>query len=341
MEDFLSNLVTDFFGTEISNAVVTQENIQNHFNRAFTHKTFIKQSDQKNDYEVYEKIGDAQLKISFLTWLKHLFNDKIKEPKYYDMLESYFTSKIYLANLSDELGLSEHILTNEKLSVDIKEDVFEAFVASLMFAVDDSYQPGLGMVYAMKWVHMVYDKFARPLIREDNLDFFKQNRSKLNELFDFFKWGNAKISHSEQEGTYYVVIKTPNVGPPKDVRDRIIGKGSGKTKVEAEEEAAKVAINTIGFYIREIRNAPEYFDSLRHIATNQMVSTFKQDWNKVIQKSGYSDVILKIGHVYNRTTYVAEIRGRQFGVTYFKTMSVGHGKMLHEAITSAIGKYLK
>lgn len=346
LDNFIPSFLRKYFSEEIVEKIATKDIITNHFDRAFVHKSFVGQEGHANDYEIYEKIGDAQLKMSFLHWLKSLFGDKVTEPKYFDRLESYFTGKQYLKNLTDILGFTPYILSthtsNEDIFDDIKEDVFEAFVGALVFAFDEGLGVrGIGLVYCMEWIHKVYNEHARDSIRLENLDYFKQNRSKLNEIFNFFGWGNPKYSLTSIENKYFASVMGPSeVGTPRDIADRIIGTGKGGSKVESEEQAAGVAINTLAIHIVEIRNISEYFDTLKVLSGEKYVAGMKSKWAEVKKKAsreGYDDLMMKVGSK-GRSTYKAEIRGRKEG--RFRTLNTFIGNTLMKSVKGVIGKFM-
>ncbi len=89
------------------------------FRKAFTHKSV----DINENYEVLELLGDSKLESAFNDYLYHKF-PQVTSPAVFTTLITYYLSKNKLAELSDKLGLSKFIITNETISTTDKEDIF-------------------------------------------------------------------------------------------------------------------------------------------------------------------------------------------------------------------------
>lgn len=198
-------------------------NIDN-FRLAFTHPSY----DSKHNYERLEFLGDSVLNLA----ITHILYDKyahLKEGELSKKRISFINGKI-LAKVGKELNLHKWInlgkaeekdFGNEKDS--IIADVFEAFI---------------GAIYLEKGIDFVIDWIkGRFKLFENSKEVFKDYKSLLQEYIQTKKSKLPEYIVEKEEGkdhnkTFYVRLILSN---------EKIFYGVGKTKKNAEQEAAKKA----------------------------------------------------------------------------------------------------
>jgi len=204
---------------------------------ALSHRSFALSS--KNDIlasnERYEFLGDALLGFVVGEFLFHRYPDR--QEGELSRLKSLLISRKALKEAADRIGLSEHLLlsrseekTGGRTRFSINTNAFEALIAAIY--LDGGYAPAKRFIDA----HVL--TLLDTLLSEE--DFFNY-KSKLLELVQ---------AQGDEAPRYSVVSET---GPDHDKTFEISvgfwgktqGTGSGKTKKEAEQAAARAAIESL------------------------------------------------------------------------------------------------
>jgi len=148
-------------------------------------------------------------------------------------MRSNYVCKQALYTYSTELGFDEYIkfgvgaeLTIREMD-SVKSDVFEAFIGALYL--------DQGLEVVKKFLNQT----VIPHIKNQDV-FFYDYKSELKELCDQDNWTVS-----------YVLIK--DEGPPHNktftmavkINSKIFGKGTGGSKKEAEQNAAKIALTKL------------------------------------------------------------------------------------------------
>lgn len=201
----------------------------NLYKAAFSHSSYVNEHKAKNDYERLEFLGDAVLDLVVADYL--FSNHKEDEGEMTKVRASYVCENANYCYATG-LGLSQYILVghgeqkeNGNLKKAIVADIFEALMGAIY--VD------LGYATARK----VILKVILPYIEDPNVTFFSDYKSSLQEYVQ-----------TEQKSLEYNLVNEE--GPAHDKRftvevkvDNIVyGVGIGTSKKEAEQEAAKVAL---------------------------------------------------------------------------------------------------
>ncbi len=200
----------------------------NLYKTAFSHSSYVNEHKVKNDYERLEFLGDAVLDLVVADYL--FTNHKDTEGEMTKVRASYVCEN---ANYSyaNSLHLQKYILVGNGES---KEGMKKAIVADIFEALIGAIYIDLGYATARKTIL----KVIVPFIEDPNTTFFSDYKSTLQEYVQ-----------TEQKSLEYKLIKEE--GPAHDKRftievtiDGIIyGEGIGTSKKEAEQEAARKALN--------------------------------------------------------------------------------------------------
>lgn len=122
--------------------------------KAFTHETV--DVNILNNYENYEKLGDAFVAAAFNLYVYNYFDGNIDETAMTNYKNQYM-AKIYQADLSRFMKLGDWIRLSsvENRGNNIYEDAFESFNGALHM-VGDRVRPGFGYVLVRKLIDLLF-----------------------------------------------------------------------------------------------------------------------------------------------------------------------------------------
>ncbi len=202
------------------------------YKNAFSHSSYVNEHKAKNDYERLEFLGDAVLDLVVADYLYTHYKET--EGEMTKVRASYVCENANYCYATG-LGLSKYILVGhgeQKEGGNFKKaivaDIFEALMGAIYIDLGFS------------TVRNVILKVVVPYIEDPNVTFFSDYKSSLQEYVQ-----------TEQKSLEYKLVNEE--GPAHDKRftvdvviDNIVyGTGVGTSKKEAEQEAAKVALNKL------------------------------------------------------------------------------------------------
>lgn len=218
-------LLEKYLGVTIKNSEL--------FKLALTHPSYNADAKTKHqDYERLEFMGDAVISfcVADLIYKSHPEMDQGIMSK----LRSYLVKGHTLAEYARKLHLFEFIRVGNSISTDqvkksdkILEDVFEALV---------------GAIYLDNGIDVVY-KYLKKIFKEDvvntNQDAITDYKTRLQE----------EMQAEHRDSVHYELVS--QIGPAHDrtftvnvlFENIVLGTGTGKSKKNAEEAAAKDALN--------------------------------------------------------------------------------------------------
>ena len=200
---------------------------------AFTHPSFANEHKLKFDYERLEFLGDA-----ILDFLVGEFIYKTKHIQEGDMtkLRAKFVCEQANGDYTEELNLHSCLMVGkgakmqgEDTKISVLGNLFESFLGALYL--------DLGMEEARRILEII----VFPKIITNSMEFFTDYKSKLQEY----------IQAESRKGVEYVVINEKGPAHAKTVEVVVmhegtrLGKGIGKTKKDAEQQAAKNALKIL------------------------------------------------------------------------------------------------
>ena len=202
------------------------------YERAFSHSSYANEHKAKQDYERLEFLGDAVLDLVVADYL--FFNKKETEGEMTKVRASYVCENA-LYEYSIKMGLNDYIKVGHgeeigggKYKKAIVADIFESLMGAIY--VD------LGYATARR----VILKIVVPYIEDESVVFFSDYKSALQEAVQ-----------TDKKSVHYNLVSES--GPAHDklftvevvVDDIVYGKGTAGSKKEAEQEAAKVALDKL------------------------------------------------------------------------------------------------
>ncbi len=209
-----------------------EPNNEDYYKIAFTHSSYAIVHRLKYDYERLEFLGDSILNMLVAEYLYK------KYPKYGEgkltKLRANFVCQSALINYSHDLGLDEYLrvsademnLTENEIQA-ITSDIFESFLGALFL--------DQGLRYTKRFISKIIFRYI-----DDEKIFFYDYKSELKEYCDSHEMkieyevtGEEGVPHDK---TFIVVVH---------LNDEEMGEGTGKNKKEAEQAAAKEAIEKL------------------------------------------------------------------------------------------------
>lgn len=205
---------------------------------ALTHRSTLgdlKPGADRITYERLEFLGDSVLALVTSDFLIRSFPDENEGQL--TKKKSLLVSKGVLAKKAEEIGIKQHIILSEsaaKGGVAEQDSVLTAALEALIGAI---YVDG-GMEKARSFVE---DMLL------DNIDEFLEHRDHINYKSIIQEWSQSKFRSYPR----YAVRST--TGPEHDkiflvevkVGGKVVGKGRGKSKKDAEQMAAKEALHGV------------------------------------------------------------------------------------------------
>lgn len=196
---------------------------------------------QEESNERFEFLGDSILGKVVASYLFERYPDE--NEGFLTKMRTKLVNGKMLAYLSDIVGLKKYILLSKQIeegdgrnSVNILEDVFEAFIAAIFI---DFEQQGDEMTKT--WIINVLETsldFAE-LIRQNTnykdtlLKYFQQNYNYIPKFYE------VKVENINGHKQYTICLK--------DDKDNVISVGKGATKKDAENDASKNALNEYAY----------------------------------------------------------------------------------------------
>ncbi len=207
---------------------ITPKNLE-YYRLAFSHSSYVNEKHLKDSYERLEFLGDAVLDLVMSDYLYNHFHiqegDMTKIRANYVCENACFT---YASNLNFsnyiKVGHGEE-LEGGRFKKVILADIFEAFMGAIY--LDLGYDTARTVIL----------NIITPYIEEKTTIFFQDYKSSLQELVQTDRrsvhYELVEESGPAHQKTFKMVVK---------IDDIIYGTGIGSSKKEAEQEAAKNAL---------------------------------------------------------------------------------------------------
>ena len=220
--------IEQLVGTKIKNLDLYQ--------KAFTHKSALKEYEQLNEsFETLEFIGDSVLGFVITKFLFDQYESK--QEGFLTKARTKLVRGETLANIAKILGLEKMVVMDEKgmrngwnNNPKILEDVFEALIGALYM--------DLGLLHAKEFVLRIYNDrkyIDLNLIMVD--DNFKDHLMRYCQLNNWQLPAYRVSGH--HEGIFYIDIY---------VNGQFMSRGAAKSKKQAEQNAAKLFFEQLKKY---------------------------------------------------------------------------------------------
>lgn len=204
----------------------------NLYTLAFSHSSYVNEKHLKADYERLEFLGDAVLDLVISDYLYNHYN--IQEGDMTKIRANYVCENACFTYASD-LNFSKYIkvghgeeLEGGRYKKVILADIFEAFMGAIY--LDLGYEE----------VKRVLLKIIGPYIEDQNTVFFSDYKSSLQELVQTDQ-RSLHYELMEEKGPSHQKVFTMAV----KIDNIVYGIGTAGSKKEAEQEAAKSALEKL------------------------------------------------------------------------------------------------
>lgn len=211
-------------------------NNQRLFDQAFTHRSYLNEAKEKIDSnERLEFLGDSIL--SFVI-SDYLFNEyKTFNEGTLTNLRSLLVNKKSLAAVARELDFGKFLKLSKgeeeskgRESQSLLSDAYEAFVGAVFL--------DQGITQARSFIYKTLVPRARAIVEANT---FKDPKSLLQENIQAQKLQSPLYKVLDEQGPAHARVFTVGVF----VNEKKLGEGRGKSKQEAEEKAARLALGTM------------------------------------------------------------------------------------------------
>jgi ribonuclease III len=220
--------IEQLVGTKIKNLDLYQ--------KAFTHKSALKEYEQLNEsFETLEFIGDSVLGFVITKFLFDQYESK--QEGFLTKARTKLVRGETLANIAKILGLEKMVVMDEKgmrngwnNNPKILEDVFEALIGAIYM--------DLGLLHAKEFVLRIYND---PKYIDLNLIMIDDNfKDHLMRYCQLNNWQLPEYRVSgHHEGIFYIDIY---------VNGQFMSRGAAKSKKQAEQNAAKLFFEQLKKY---------------------------------------------------------------------------------------------
>jgi len=204
--------------------------------QALTHRSFAAENNQEKDNERLEFLGDAVLELT----ISHILYEKFPSLSEGELtkMRAGLVNELSLADLSNSISLGDYIRLGKG-----EEKSGGREKASIL---SDTMEAILGAIYLDGGFKKVFDVIKRLFMHKIEQKNFEQKPLKdYKSMLQEFTQANSHVLPT------YKVLEAK--GPDHDkhftvglwLNRKLISKGKGKSKKEAEQQAAKKALETL------------------------------------------------------------------------------------------------
>lgn len=279
------------------NVNIEKINKMEYFKQCFIHKSYCKKSIyppeileaakkelgnpkdllelQDSSYERIEYFGDRVLKVIVSMYLFHRYPKQ--DEGFMSRLQTKLEDKKNLAIMSKEMGLNKFFIISIQIEMangrnldKYHEDVFESFIGALFLS--NGLEPCLYLVVNL--LETLID-YSEKLYCDNNY------KDRLLRLHHENKWAFPQYVTIHFEGPpnkrkYIVGVKKENPSSDENIETLCIAFGLGKSKKEAEQNAAKMSL-----IINNILNKDQYSNS----------DIYYPNWDKIKNYDGVHNIL--------------------------------------------------
>ncbi|CAM3753578.1 ribonuclease III [Alkalicoccus chagannorensis] len=204
--------------------------------QAFTHSSYVNEHRIRphDDNERLEFLGDAVLELAISQYLYKLF-DHMSEGEM-TKLRAAIVCEPSLATNAEELHFGEYVLlgkgeemTGGRERPALLADVFEAFIGAVYLDA------------GMEEVYRFLERYVYPKIHDGAFSHMMDFKSQLQELIQRESQGQVQYHIVQEKGPAHSREFVSEVS----LDDEPLGKGTGKSKKEAEQMAAQKALEKL------------------------------------------------------------------------------------------------
>lgn len=195
---------------------------------------------QESSNERLEFLGDSILGCVVANYLYERFPDN--EEGFLTKIRTRIVNGVMLARLSEKIGLNKYILISKQIEDNngrnnqhILEDAFEAFIGAIFLDfAEDGFKMAQDFIIHVIETHIDFTELilANYNFKDTLLKYFQHNFSSIPRFVEL------GVENKNNGKTYTIGIRNGE--------GLLIGTGTGSTKKQAENDAAKSALGYLG-----------------------------------------------------------------------------------------------
>ena len=209
---------------------------KNIYLEAFIHRSFLEENNEfTSSNERLEYLGDSVLNLVVGEFLFNKFPDE--EEGFLTKVRAKLVNRIALSSVAEKINIADFVILSSNVpknishnSKSILADTLEALIGALY--VDKGLEP------CRKFI---VKNIAEPMLEEGEYLVDENYKSQLLEYAQANKLANPTYQIIKEEGPHHDKTFTVEV----IITEQVFGKGIGKSKKEAEQFAAKKALETM------------------------------------------------------------------------------------------------
>lgn len=222
------NQLERIIGTSIGN--------KNFYLEALVHRSYLEENDQfAISNERLEFLGDSVLNLVIGEFLFSKFPKE--EEGFLTKIRAKMVNRIALSSVAENIKLGDFILLSSSLPKTITQNS-KSILADALEAI-------LGAIYLDKGIescrNFVLKNIVEPVLKEGEYLVDENYKSQLLEHAQANKLNVPVYQITNEEGPHHDKTFTAQV----IIGDKVLGEGKGKSKKEAEQNAARVALRKL------------------------------------------------------------------------------------------------
>jgi ribonuclease-3 len=233
LEKSLTNLINEDKLLGLESKLGCKIKNKNLFIQALIHRSYLEDSAEHTvPNERLEFLGDAVLNLLVAEYLYTHFPEK--NEGFLTKVRAKIVNRSALANAAENLDLADFII--------IGKNLIQSFKNGSKTVLSDAFEAIVGAIYldsGIKEVNKFINKYLiKPVTKEDDFLTDENYKSQLLEYAQSKKMDNPVYSVVSEDGPQHSRIFTIKV----TIDDIEFGRGQGKNKKSAEQDAAKAAM---------------------------------------------------------------------------------------------------
>lgn len=205
--------------------------------QALIHRSFLEQNDEfEISNERLEFLGDAVLNLVVAQFLYDTFPDQ--DEGFLTKTRARIVNRLSLAEAAEEMNLGKYLLISRNLQ--------NTFANGSKTVLSDALEAVIGAVYMDAGLkdanNFILNHIVEPIISDGDYLIDENFKSQLLEYAQANRMENPSYEVIKEEGPQHARVFTVKV----KIGDTGYGKGVGKNKKSAEQNAAKNALKKLG-----------------------------------------------------------------------------------------------
>lgn len=255
----------------------------------FTHASY--NPNNGENYEQYEKIGDAVMKLQLISILTEEIGIETLTPAITTYYVNDVLSKYNQGEMAKELGLTKYLRTNIPQTISSSEDLLEAFFGGLLEVGNKIL--GFGTGYILTW-NLAVNLYSGTEV--ENAEDLLHPKIAVKNIMDKLSLPNVEenstINEENDKMTFKVVLELPKASIDFFRKENIkipsiLATGYGTKKSEASFNAYKNALKTLNDYGITTEYADDYKNNLLY-SKNKNLRIYESEVLQKLKTMGYS-----------------------------------------------------